>query len=118
MDGGNEIADLIRSAIETQVRIEFTISDKENEGHGGVTKAVGLFGILWFSHHRNDRVRHVTRTVVALFLGVHALLHLALASAPANEFQGPLSVTLIASAGASGAAYLLAQWRLGRDSVR
>lgn len=77
-----------------------------------------FFGILWLSHDRRDRVRNTTRSAVAVFLAVHATLHLLLSRAPANEFHGPLSVALIGSAGALGIAYLLVRWRQGGRGER
>ena len=70
-----------------------------------------FFAILWLSHHRLDRVREPTRTTVAALLVLHGVLHFSLSSAPQYDFHGPLSQILIASAAASGAAYLVILWR-------
>ena len=71
-----------------------------------------FFAILWLSQHGHARVRDATRLVVGAFLVVHAVLHLLLASAPENEFEGVLSYTLILAAGACGAAYLALALRM------
>lgn len=68
-----------------------------------------FFGILWLSHHVRETVRHRARMVVAAFLFVHMVIHFSLSSTPEYEFHGVLSRALILSAGACGAAYLLAQ---------
>jgi RHS repeat-associated protein len=54
IDRENEIARLFRSAILSDVRIEFRLSTEENEGHGGVTTGRGLFGLPIFDPDRPD----------------------------------------------------------------
>jgi hypothetical protein len=74
-----------------------------------------FFGILWFSYHQRDRVRELSRLLVAGFLVLHAGLHVLNSSAPNYEFQGVLSNVLIASAGVCGAAYVAAWWKRSRQ---
>ena len=69
-----------------------------------------FFAILWLSHHQRKWLRDGTRVVVAVFLVVHAVLHIGLSSAPQYTFHGVLSNTLILGAGASGIAYLGFRW--------
>jgi hypothetical protein len=77
-----------------------------------------FFLILWLSHHRDKRVRGYTRSIVAAFLGLHAVLHFINSSSPVSDFQGPLSIALIVSAGVSGIAYLLLRFRSrSRDGI-
>jgi hypothetical protein len=94
-------------------RLLFILRDIPDPGASSLFVSLHVplfFGILWLSHHRLDRVRNATRIAVALFLGVHGALHFLLSSAPASEFHGPLSVTLITTASVFGFAYLLLQW--------
>jgi len=69
-----------------------------------------FFAILWLSQTPREHLRSLTRSVVAAFLVVHALLHFT-NSSPHYEFHGALSRALIVSAAASGLAYLILEWR-------
>jgi len=73
-----------------------------------------FFCLLWLGEHPRESLREWTRRVVAAFFVVHGLLHFRLSTAPENEFEGLLSSTLIASAAACGAAYLLSVWLAAR----
>ncbi|HEU0074121.1 MAG TPA: RHS repeat-associated core domain-containing protein [Dehalococcoidia bacterium] len=60
VDTGSEIADFIRSAIESEVRIEFTISTKSNRGFGGVTTGMGPMLTPMFDPGRPDSENRIT----------------------------------------------------------
>ncbi len=76
-----------------------------------------FFVILWLSHYPRDGIRNATRTVVAVFLVVHAVLHLSMSSTPLYEFHGMLSRIVIFSAAGCGLGYLFVRRRWpGRDS--
>lgn len=66
-----------------------------------------FFVVLWLSNFPREVVRQTTRAIVAALLVVHAILHFSLSSRPVYEFHGALSRTLIVSAAACGAAYLV-----------
>ena len=70
-----------------------------------------FFAILLLSHHANRAVRETSRTVVAGFLVLHAVLHFSLSSTAGYGFNGALSRTLVFSAGGFGLAYLLIKRR-------
>ncbi len=53
-DQDNRIAELFRSAIESDVRIEFTISRTENRGKGGITTGRDAFARATFDPKRPD----------------------------------------------------------------
>lgn len=75
-----------------------------------------FFGILWLSHASRAFIRDTTRTVVAVFFVVHALLHFRLSSLPVYEFHGSLSRGLIVAAAVCGAAHLFVRWRQRDDA--
>lgn len=66
-----------------------------------------FFLILWLSHSSRDAIRSATRTIVAGFLVVHAVLHFSLSSTPDYDFNGALSRALIVSAAVCGVAYFI-----------
>ena len=76
-----------------------------------------FFVFLWLSHHRRPSVRTGFRALASGFLIVHAGLHLRLADAPLNGFDGLLSYGLIHAAGLLGALYLLL-WLCGQRRGR
>jgi len=69
-----------------------------------------FFAILWLSHHSIERVRAITRTIVASFLVIHAVLHFALSGRPEYDFLGVLSQLLVFSSAGFGLAYLCAHY--------
>ncbi len=70
-----------------------------------------FFLLLWLSQHGKLRIRDWTRTVVAAFLVVHALLHFGLSSEPLYDFHRTLSRALLRSAAPFRAAYLARRFR-------
>jgi hypothetical protein len=68
---------------------------------------VPLFGaLLGLAHHSNLVVERASRTTLAVFCIVHALLHLRLRNDPMSTFDSPMSWGLILGAAVLGLAYL------------
>ena len=66
-----------------------------------------FFLVLWLGHHENLRLREGFRLFACTFLAIHAGLHARLADHPQNEFEGPISYSLIYLAGFFGGVHLL-----------
>ena len=67
-----------------------------------------LAGLLWLLMGASSTLRLRTQQVLSAFMVVHGGLHAAFSGDPHYHFDSALSQGLIAGAGLSGAAYLLA----------
>lgn len=65
-----------------------------------------FWALIMLTHHSRDLVQSVSRTGLAVFCIIHALLHWRLANDPLSTFSSPLSWSLILGVAALGAAYL------------
>lgn len=63
--------------------------------------------ITWLTHHPEQKVRSLSRNLLAAFLVIHAGLHLRLSDHPLYSFDGPLSIMLIYGGALCGTVYLL-----------
>ena len=73
---------------------------------------VPLFmAMLWLHFHHRPRVRDISRMVLAVFLVVHAGLHLRLSGHPLYSFDSPLSMALIYGGGVAGLLYSVVAMR-------
>ena len=73
-----------------------------------VTAHVPVFALLmWCVFAATDGTQWIFRVAFAAFCIVHVILHRLLATHPANEFDNPLSQTLIWGAGGFGCLYLV-----------
>lgn len=71
---------------------------------------VPLFWVLIaITHHSNANSQRKSRTVVAIFSIVHALLHIRLRDDPLSSFNTPLSWVLIVGCAAWGVLYLFVE---------
>lgn len=50
-----------------------------------------FLAFFWLGHHANQRIRLGFRSIVCLFVCIHAVLHYRLSDAPAYAFEGLLS---------------------------
>jgi hypothetical protein len=66
-----------------------------------------FWGLIYLTHHKNQKVQHFSRLGVAVFCIVHALLHFRLSSDPLSTFASPLSWRLIVGTAILAAVYLL-----------
>jgi hypothetical protein len=72
-----------------------------------VSMHVPLFwALIALTHHAAAKLKMASRTGLAVFCIIHALLHLRLASDPLSTFSSPLSWCLILIAAALGIVYL------------
>ena len=72
-----------------------------------VAMHVPLFwALIALTQHESAQVQRASRTGLAAFCIIHALLHWRLASDPLSTFSSPLSWSLILGAAALGSAYL------------
>lgn len=65
-----------------------------------------FWALVALTHHANDHLRRASRTYLAVFCIIHALLHWRLSGNPLSTFSTPLSWGLILGAAALGGAYL------------
>ena len=73
-----------------------------------------FFLFFWLGHHDSDRIRQTFRGLTAAFLIVHAAIHAYSADAPANQFSGIFSYSLIYVAALLGLCYLAIDLRSRR----
>lgn len=70
-----------------------------------------FWALIALTHHRRAQLQHFSRTGLAAFCVVHALLHLRLRDDPLSTFSTPLSWSLILGAAVLGVLYMaLAVW--------
>jgi hypothetical protein len=65
-------------------------------------------------HHSREPVQRMSRSGLAVFCVIHALLHWRLANDPLSTFSSPLSWGLILGAAALGTAYLCMDFSASR----
>jgi hypothetical protein len=65
-----------------------------------------FWALIALTQHANAHVQRASRTGLAVFCIIHALLHWRLASDPLSTFSSPLSWSLILGAAALGVVYL------------
>lgn len=95
-------------------RLLFVLRSLPSDTASGLFVALHVplfFVVLWLGSLPRRSVRETARAIVAAFLVLHAVLHFSLSSHPAYTFHGVLSQTLILSAAACGAAYLVTRRR-------
>jgi hypothetical protein len=65
-----------------------------------------FWALIALTYHAQAKAQHISRSGLAAFCIVHALLHLRLRNDPLSNFTTPLSWGLILGAAAVGAVYL------------